>query len=57
MESLGNEDVSIDLIHDARYLCTRLRTDGIKDVTWLLRGQTSDKFSNTRNRGRVSKIK
>ena len=29
------------LIHDARHLCMRLRTD----VTWLLRGQTSDKFS------------
>ena len=33
MESLGNEDVSIDLIHDARYLCTRLRTDRIKAMS------------------------
>ena len=33
MESLGNEDVSVDLIHDARHLCTRLRTDGIKAMS------------------------
>ena len=33
MESLGNDDVSIDLIHDARHLCMRLRTDGIKAMS------------------------
>ena len=37
----------MDLIHDARHLCPRLRTDGIKsDFTWFLKG---GKFSNTRN--------
>ena len=33
MESLGNDDVSIDLIHDARHLCMRLTTDGIKAMS------------------------
>ena len=33
----------VDLIHDTRHLCTRLRTDGISNVTWFLRGQTSEK--------------
>ena len=39
----------IDLIRDARHLCTRLRTDLIK----ALGGKQVIKFSNTRNRGRV----
>ena len=30
----------IDLIHNTRYLCMRLKTD----VTWFLRGQASDKI-------------
>ena len=49
---------TIDLIHDTRHLCTRLRTDGIKawiierpsiihdksNVTWYVRGQTKEKI-------------
>ena len=36
----------IDLIHDTRHLCTRLRTDGIKVTSraCFLRGQASDKI-------------
>ena len=33
----------VDLIHDTHHLCTHLRTDGISNVTWFLRGQTSEK--------------
>ena len=44
--------LGIDLIHDARHLCTRLTTDGIKA---MLRGFSGGKqvinFSNTRNQG------
>ena len=43
---------SIDLIHDTRHLCTRLRTDGIKAMS---RGFSGGKqvinFSNARHRG------
>ena len=45
---------AIDLTHDPRHLCTRLRTNGIKAMS---RGFSGGKqvinFSNTRNRGRV----
>ena len=44
----------VDLIHDARHLCKRLRTDGIIDVMWFVRGANKFKSANTRNRGRVS---
>ena len=44
--------MTIDLIHDTRHLCTRLRTDGIKAMS---RGFSGGKqvinFSNARNRG------
>ena len=50
---LYKNELRIDLIHDTHHLCTRLRIDGINDgdVTWFLRGQTSEKIANGRNRG------
>ena len=45
---LGQQNTGnpIDLIHDTRHLCTRLRTDGIKVTSraCFLRGQASDKI-------------
>ena len=43
----------IDLIHDVRHLCTRLRTDGIKAMSRGLSGKQVINFSNTKTRGRV----
>ena len=44
----------VDLIHDARHLCKRLRTDGIKSTLCGLSGGANKfKSANTRNRGRV----
>ena len=46
---------SIDLIHDTRHLCMRLRIDGILAVSRRFsRGKQWIKFANARNRGRVS---
>ena len=45
---------AIDLLHDTRHLCTRLRTDGIKAVSRSFSGgQKVIKFANAGNRGRV----
>ena len=45
---------AIDLLHDTRHLCTRLRTDGIKAVSrGFSGGKQVIKFANARNRGRV----
>ena len=45
---------AIDLLHDTRHLCTRLRTDGIKVVSCSFSGsQKVIKFANAGNRGRV----
>ena len=49
--------VQIDLIHDTRHLCTRLRTDGIKIMSrGFSGGKQTIKFANARNRGRVCLI-
>ena len=43
----------IGLIHDTRYLCTRLRTYGIKAMSrGFSSGKQVIKSANTRNRGR-----
>ena len=45
---------AIDLIHDTRHLCTRLRTDGIKAMSrGFSGGKQVKKSANTSNRGRV----
>ena len=45
---------AIDLLHDTRHLCTRLRTDGIKAVSrGFSGGKQVIKFANARNHGRV----
>ena len=42
----------IDLIHDARHLCNRLRTDGIKAMSRGLSGSKQvKKIASGRNRG------
>ena len=44
----------IDLIHDIRYVCTRLRTAGIKAMLRNFSGgKRLIKFGNARNRRRV----
>ena len=44
----------MDLIHDSRHLCTRLRIGGIKAMSrGILGGKQVLKFANTSNRGRV----
>ena len=44
----------IDLIHDARHLCTRLRINGIKLMSrGISGGKQVIKFTNTSNSGRV----
>ena len=47
----------VDLIHDTRYLCKRLKTDGMKVMS---RGFSGDKqkmkSANTRNRARAERF-
>ena len=44
----------IDLIHDIRYICTRLRTDGIKAMLHNFSGgKRLIKFANARNRRQI----
>ena len=46
--------LEIDLIHNARHLCRRSRTDGIKAMSrGLSGGKQVKKLANGRNRGRV----
>ena len=53
-KSILNPPTTIDLIHDAHNLCTRLRTDGIKAMSrGFSVGKQVINFSNTRNHGRV----
>ena len=45
---------AIDLIHDARHICTPLRSDGIKAMSrGFSGGKQAIKSANTRNRGCV----
>ena len=50
-----NFTVSYPAVIDNHRLCTRLRTDGFKksNVTWFLRGQTSDKICQYKKSSRV----
>ena len=44
----------IDIIHDARHLCTRFRIDGIKAMSrGISGGKQKVKFANARNRVRL----
>ena len=49
--------IKIDLIHDARHLCTRIRADELKAMSrGLSGGKREMKPANTRNRGCVINI-